>query len=76
MIDEESGWVKRNITDKNRMEETIELYKSLGFEVRTEAFDPAEYPAECSECMNESPEQFIVIYTKSDTKSGEGIFDE
>jgi hypothetical protein len=76
MTKEENGWVKRNITDSSRVEETIELYKSLGFEVRTEAFDPAEYPAECNECMTESPEQFIVIYTRPGKKSYEGLFDE
>ena len=72
----ENRWVKRNITDKSRVEETIELYRTLGFEVWTEIFNPAEHPAECDECMRNTPEQFIVIYTKAGMDSKEGLFDE
>lgn len=59
-----SDWIMRNITDENRVKETVEAYQSFGFEVKVENFDPAKYPTECNECMLETPEKFKVIFTK------------
>ncbi len=71
-----SEWVVRNITDENRVKDTVEAYKSLGFEVKVEDFDPSKYKAECNECMLETPEKFKVIYTKQSKIEDGDLFDE
>ncbi|MFC1563707.1 hypothetical protein ACFL6G_02165 [candidate division KSB1 bacterium] len=50
--------------DEPRLSELAEMYEYLGFEVKTEAFKPEEFPKECSECMTENPEKYKVIYTR------------
>ncbi len=57
-------WLKRNITDEPRLSELVEMYESLGFEVKTENFIPENFPKECSECMLQFPEKYKVIYTR------------
>lgn len=69
-------WIKRNITDENRVGETAELYKSLGFEVKVVNFDPEKYPLECNECMKETPEKFKVILTSGKANMEQDLFDE
>jgi len=76
MKSEENNWIKRNITDTNKMEEIIGLYESLGFEVRMEDFDAEMYPIDCNECMKEAPEKFKIIYTKGIGNADEDWFDE
>ncbi|MFH1049457.1 MAG: hypothetical protein V1779_00845 [bacterium] len=59
-----TDWIMRNITDENRVKDTVDAYKSFGFEVKVEDFDPDKFKIECNECMLETPEKFKVIYTK------------
>ncbi len=59
-----SNWEKRNIIDEPRLSELVELYESLGFEVKVTDFKPEEFPEECSECMVTSPQKYKVIYTR------------
>ena len=69
-------WEKRNIVDEHRAKEIIDMYESLGFEVKVESFNPEICKTECNECMKESPEMFKIIYTKPKNDSNEGLFDE
>ncbi|MFC1554193.1 hypothetical protein ACFL7D_06135 [candidate division KSB1 bacterium] len=62
--DHESGWIKRNIVDESRLTELMEMYKSLGFEVKTEDLDPEKDCDTCNECFTESPEKYKVLYTR------------
>ena len=62
-----AGWQKRNTIDEPRLSELIEMYEELGFEVKTEDFDPENFPEECSECMLQYPERYKIIYTRKKT---------
>jgi hypothetical protein len=76
MNEPEQQWELRNITDESRVNDTVEQYKSLGFDVKVENFDPEKYSLDCNECMIETPERFKIIFTKPGANSGEGLFDE
>ncbi|MFC2131421.1 hypothetical protein ACFLSQ_08300 [Bacteroidota bacterium] len=76
MATKDNGWEMRNITDKSRINDMVEQYESLGFEVRIENFDPEKYTLECNECMTEIPEKFKVIFTKPGVEPDEDLFDE
>ena len=59
-----SQWVKRNITDEPRLSELVEMYKSLGFDVMIKDFKPEELSEDCSDCMAAYPERYKVIFTR------------
>lgn len=56
------GWVKQNTIDEPRLSELVELYKSLGMEVRLEPVTPEEM--ECMECFKLHPNRYKTIYTR------------
>jgi hypothetical protein len=59
------GWQRRFIADEPRLTEAVEMYNSLGFEVRLE---PIEIDTDdCTECMRANQEKYKVIYTKPKT---------
>jgi len=45
----EQGWMKQNTIDEPRLSECVELYESLGYEVRLEPATPSEFE-ECRKC--------------------------
>lgn len=45
------GWVRRYTEGPARLRETIDLYESLGWEVRAEPLAPAELADECQDCF-------------------------
>ena len=57
-------WEKRNIIEKERVNEFVELYEDIGFEVMVEDFDPDNFEGDCNECMKLEPERYRVIYTR------------
>ena len=59
-----SEWEKRNVIEKERVDELINLYKDIGFEVLVEDFKPEKSEKECSECMKVNPGKYKVIYTR------------
>ncbi len=58
------GWARRFMADGNRLTEYMELYTSLGFEVRTEAVLAEEIGQECSDCRLVICRQFVTLYTR------------
>ncbi|RKY85695.1 hypothetical protein DRQ09_06930 [candidate division KSB1 bacterium] len=58
------NWEKRNIIEKERVNELVELYRDIGFEVMVKDFNPDDFDGECSECMKIHPEKYKIIYTK------------
>ncbi|MFQ5590447.1 MAG: hypothetical protein ACE5HE_04710 [Phycisphaerae bacterium] len=62
------GWVRRHIADPRRAAESIELYTSLGFEVRTHKLAPADFGPACAECAAVACRSYVMIYTR---KTGE-----
>ena len=58
------GWERRTIDCEPRLTEIAEMYRSLGYEVRLEPFEPAPDAEACRTCFEADPERFRVIYTR------------
>jgi hypothetical protein len=58
------GWERRFMADGKRLNEYIELYTSLGFEVHTETVQPEEIGPECTDCRLIICRQFVTLYTR------------
>lgn len=59
------GWVRQFTTDEPRLSEAVELYQSLGYEVRLE---PAEFNKEnklCKVCVQANCERYKTIYIRA-----------
>ena len=65
----EEGWKRRMVASEPRLSEIVEMYESLGFEVRLEPVDP-EGPDwdedECTLCLDDPAEagRTRVVYTR------------
>ena len=57
------GWERRFTADMQRIKEAIELYRSLGYEVRVESARSAPQTEDCTPCHSEAS-QFKTIYTR------------
>ena len=60
---EKEGWTKRSILDEPRLSEAVELYRSLGFEVRLEPVRPGNMKG-CTSCLEYGTENYKVVYTR------------
>jgi len=58
------GWERRFTADPQRAKEAIELYATLGFEVRAEPVRPQELDDDCGECGAVVSFHFLAIYTR------------
>ena len=58
----EQGWEKRFITDLSRVEEWVQLYEEMGFEVKVFPYVPG--PCECGECVTGDPANIRIICTR------------
>ena len=58
------GWQRRFMADPVRAKESIDLYQSLGFEVRTEPIKPSELGEECADCQLVVCFSYVTIYTR------------
>ncbi|MBW1871829.1 MAG: hypothetical protein JRJ19_07180 [Deltaproteobacteria bacterium] len=58
------GWTKRFMADEPRLSESVELYKSLGFEVLLEPLPGKCDQGECRTCIEADIERFRIIYTR------------
>lgn len=47
----EQGWTRRFVAGPPRLSETVELYRSLGFEVHLEQPRPEELGKQCEGCQ-------------------------
>jgi hypothetical protein len=64
-INKSAEWLRRSITDNERVAEQVELYESIGFEVMVKDVVPDQLPAEyCKECFISNPEKYKIIYTR------------
>jgi len=59
---EKDGWERKTTTDEPRLSEFVELYESLGFEVRLEPFQPNG--EECSACLVADAGRFKTIFIR------------
>ncbi len=70
--DEEAGWERRFVAAPPRLQEAVDLYESLGLEVRLEPPGPDDLEEVCESDLEEVCEScaaavslFRVIYTRS-----------
>ncbi len=58
------GWQRRYLADEHRAREAVELYSSLGFEVRAEQLDASHFGPQCGECSLAVCTSYVLIYTR------------
>jgi len=68
---EEKGWMKQNTIGEPRLSEIVELYKSLGYEVRLEPVVLDELDEECRECYEREGEieKVKTVYVRRKTRA-------
>jgi hypothetical protein len=58
------GWERRFMADSQRANEAVELYTSLGYEVRAESVLPSELSDLCTDCKLVVCSTYVTIYTR------------
>jgi hypothetical protein len=58
------GWQRRHLADANRAEEAVELYRSMGYEVRVETLTPDDFGPQCAQCALAGCRACVLIYTR------------
>ncbi len=61
------GWARRHFIDPGRVQESIELYESMGFEVRTRKPEASEFGTQCQLCASTACGSYVLIYTRKKT---------
>ncbi len=59
-----AGWERRFIADKQRADEAMELYRSLGYEVCAKPLRKEEVGPDCDDCQLVMLLNFTTIYTR------------
>jgi hypothetical protein len=73
---DKEGWSRQFTADEPRLSEAVELYKSLGFEVRLELVVPDENSEECAACLEVMCSRYKTIYTRpAEGGDSEGALD-
>ena len=62
---EEEGWEKRSVVSDKRVDEFVDLYKSLGFEVLVEKLNAENFEG-CPECAGDSMHACVIYVRKKD----------
>lgn len=57
------GWTRRFVAAPPRLAEAVELYESLGLDVRLEILGPGDLPEGCDDCPA-ARSLFRVVYTR------------
>ncbi len=61
-----AGWDRRFEADISRVDELVEMYTELGYEVTTSEIVPDDFGADCAGCaIAESCKRYVVIYTRT-----------
>ena len=58
------GWVRRFMAAPDRATEAVELYESMGFEVKVVELTPADFGPNCTECGSSMCQSYVLIYTR------------
>ncbi len=61
---EAAGWERRYLADPDRAREAVELYTSLGYEVRAEKLEPSSFGPQCGDCSQVVCRSYVLIYTR------------
>jgi len=59
-----AGWERRYLADPDRAREAVELYTSLGYEVKAQKLTPADFDASCGDCPAHVCQAYVLIYTR------------
>jgi len=60
-----AGWDRRFEADVTRVNELVEMYTGLGFEVTTSDLAPEEIGPQCAGCAVVACQKYVVIFTRS-----------
>ena len=63
------GWERRFMTNVGRLTEYVELYTSLGFDVRAEPVRSDEVDPECDDCRLILYQQIVTLYTRKQSNN-------
>ncbi len=66
---EAEGWQRRYLADEPRAREALELYGSMGFEVRAEKLDAEDFAEQCGDCSPTVCRSYVMIYTRKPAAS-------
>ncbi len=58
------GWVRRHLADPARARESIELYTSMGYEVKAQTLTQADLGPKCGRCAPVVCKSCVLIYTR------------
>ena len=61
---EKKGWVKQTTIGEPRLSEIVELYESLGYEVRLEPVKLDELDEECRRCYESEVDEVKTVYVR------------
>jgi len=61
---EKGGWIKQTTIGEPRLGEIVELYKSLGYEVRLEPVKIDELDEECRKCYEDEVDKVKTVYVR------------
>jgi hypothetical protein len=71
---EREGWTRRFLACEPRLSESVELYRSLGYEVHLEPLPENPDPADCGECricFEQDRDRYRTIYTRGPDGKGD-----
>lgn len=60
-----AGWVRRYLADRDRAREAVDLYTSLGYEVKAQELTPNDLGPECDGCASGICDSYLLIYTRA-----------
>jgi hypothetical protein len=58
------GWQRRFTADEPRIQEVVELYAQLGYEVRMEPVTSGDVQDDCHDCQAGAATRLFTIYTR------------
>jgi hypothetical protein len=58
------GWFRRYLADPDRAQEAIDLYASLGYEVKAQTLTPDDFGPDCGDCASVVCRSYVLIYTR------------
>ncbi|MBE0511991.1 hypothetical protein IBX38_02960 [Candidatus Bathyarchaeota archaeon] len=61
---DKEGWVKQTTIGEPRLSEIVELYRSLGYEVRLEPVKLDELDEECRRCYESEVDEVKTVYVR------------
>ncbi len=59
-----AGWVRRHLVDMERAQESLELYSSIGYEVKMQELKPEDFGPNCLHCTSVICRSYVLVYTR------------